>query len=252
MSKLTERLENQGIINLARQQFESEKRSKLPSVIVPLASAGKIYPKNHVLRDGIIEMRYMTAYDEDILTNSSYIKNGVVFDKLLESIILTPISINEIAEADRFGLIISARILAYGHEYHVTIEDPSTKNTIERVIDLRELKPKSFTLESNDDGEFEYIVNDGYTIYYRYPTKETESETVSEYLRNIITQVNEDRSQSSIDEFIRYQFMSIDAKKFRKFVAENSPGLDLTVTIEGEDGSTFKTGFPVGPQLFWF
>ena len=46
--------------------------------------------------------------------------------------------------------------------------------------------------------------------------------------------------------------MSIDAKKFRKFVAENSPGLDLTVTIEGEDGSTFKTGFPVGPQLFWF
>ena len=84
MSKVTDRLENQGIINLARQQFESEKRSKLPSVIVSLASAGKIYPKNHVLRDGIIEMRYMTAYDEDVLTNASYIREGVVFDKLLE------------------------------------------------------------------------------------------------------------------------------------------------------------------------
>ena len=252
MSKVTDRLENQNIINLARQQFESEKRSKLPSVIVPLASAGKIYPKNHVLRDGTIEMRYMTAYDEDILTNSSYIKNGVVFDKLLESIMMTPISVSEIAEVDRFGLIISARILAYGHEYNVIVTDPKTEKTIERVLDLRELKPKSFTLQSDDNGEFEYIVNDEYTIRYIYPTKETQSETVSEYLRNIITQVNEDRSQATIDEFIRYQFMSIDAKKFRKFVADNSPGLNLTVMIEGEDGSTFETGFPVGPQLFWF
>ena len=86
----------------------------------------------------------MTAYDEDILTNASYIQNGVVFDKLLESVILTPISVDEISIVDKLGLIINARILAYGSEYAVAITDPKTKNEITRIIDLRALKSKPF------------------------------------------------------------------------------------------------------------
>lgn len=253
MTKVTDRLDNQNIINIAKQQFESDKRKKLPSEIVDLASGGKIYPKDHVLRSGQIEMRYMTAYDEDILTNTSYIKNGIVFDKLLESIILTDVDIQEIAEADRFGLIIHARILAYGSEYPVTVTDPTTGNTISRTINLRSLTNKPFTLEPNDLGEFEYLLPDsGTVIHFRYPTKEVQSLKVSEYLQTIITQVNDSREASVIDNFIRYEFLSQDAKPFRKFVTENEPGLNLNVTIEGEDGSTFTSRFPVGPELFWF
>ncbi len=252
MSKVTDRIDNQNIINLARQQFETQKRSKLPSVIVPLASAGKIYPIHHALRCGTVEMRYMTAYDEDILTNSTYIKNGVVFDRLLESIIMSDVAVSDIAEADRFGLIINARILAYGPEYAVTVSDPKTKNMLNRVIDLRKLTFRPFTLQPDDSGEFEYEINSDTTIRFKYPNKDIESETVSEYLKNIITQVKDSRDPETINEFIRYEFFAADAKRFRKFVTENMPGLNLTVEFEGEDGSTFSAGFPIGPELFWF
>jgi hypothetical protein len=252
MTKVTDRLDNQNLINLARQQFEADKRKKLPSEIVNLASAGKIYPKDHVLRSGQVEMRYMTAYDEDILTNTSYIKNGVVFDKLLESIILTDVDVQEIAEADRFGLIIYARILAYGPDYAVIVTDPETGHTISRTINLRSLTHKPFDLEPTENGEFEYQVNSDTIIHFKYPTKEVQSLKVSEYLQTIITQVNDSREASVIDDFIRYGFLSQDAKPFRKFVTENEPGLNLNVTIEGETGSTFTSRFPVGPELFWF
>ena len=252
MNKLTDRVANQNIINLARQQYENQQKSKLPSIIVPLASDGKLYAADHTLRTGKVEMRYMTAYDEDILTNMSYIKNGVVFDKLLESIILTPIDINEIAAADKFGLIINARILAYGSDYPVTVTDPKTGNSIERTIDLNAIKIKPFSLEPNDLGEFEYKVLDDTTVYFKFPTLDQDSTTISGYLKTIITQVNDSRKADDIENFIKYEFLAKDAKQFRNFVIDNTPGLDLNIEFEGEDGSTFTAGFPIGSDLFWF
>jgi hypothetical protein len=252
MSKMTDRLVNQNIVNIAKQQYENQQKSKLPSVIVPLASGGKIYPKDHILRDGNVEMRYMTAYDEDILTNVSYIQNGVVFDKLLQSILLTPVDIKDIAVADKFGLIINARILAYGSEYPVTVSDPKTGASLDRVIDLNTIKLKPFELDGNDLGEFMYTVNDTHTIFFKFPTTDPEDTTISSYLNHIITQVNESRSKTDIESFIRYEFLSRDAKQFRNFVLEHIPGLDLNVEFEGEDGDTFTSGFPIDSKLFWF
>jgi hypothetical protein len=252
MSKMTDRLVNQNIVNIAKQQYENQQKSKLPSVIVPLASAGKLYPKDHILHDGKVEMRYMTAYDEDILTNVSYIQNGVVFDKLLQSILLTPVDVKDIAVADKFGLIINARILAYGSDYAVTVTNPKTGNQIERVIDLNTIKLKPFLLQPNDLGEFEYQINDTHTIYFCFPTNEPAESTISSYLAHIITQVNDSRNKSDIENFIKYEFLALDSKKFRSFVLENTPGLDLNVEFEGEDGETFSAGFPLDSKLFWF
>ena len=67
-----------------------------------------------------------------------------------------------------------------------------------------------------------------------------------------IREVNGDRKSTSIDDFIRYEFMSIDAKKFRKYMITNMPGVDMKFEFEGEDGSTFTAGFRVGTDLFWF
>lgn len=252
MSKMTDRIDNQNIINLARQQYENEKRSKLPTVIVPLDSAGKIYPISSPLRSGTVEMRYMTAYDEDILTNVSYINNGVVFDKLLESIIMTPNVFNDISIVDKLGLIIRARILAYGSEYSIIAIDPKTNKQIERTINLNTLKSKPITVESNEFGEFAYRVSDTHTIFFKYPSADPVDDTISGYLKNIITQVNDSRDANVIDNFIRYEFFAAESKQFRKYVADNTPGIDLTVELEGEDGDTFTTGFQLGSQLFWF
>jgi hypothetical protein len=91
MAQLTDRVSpNQNIIDIAKQQWETTKRNTIPTEIVQLPSAGKIYPKTSPLRSGQLEMRYMTAYDEDILTNASFLREGIVLDKLLTSLIVTP------------------------------------------------------------------------------------------------------------------------------------------------------------------
>jgi hypothetical protein len=252
MSKLTDRVDNQNIINLARQNFENKQRSKLPTVIVNLASQGKIYPETHPLSTGKLEMRYMTAYDEDVLTNASYIREGVVFDKLLETIIVTDINVADISPVDKDGLLIQARILAYGTEYPVTVADPKTKNILNRVVALDKLKNKPFDLVSDKNGEFEYQVNDATLIKFTWVKDDSDSDKISDTLKLAIREVNGDRKSTAIEEFIRYEFMSIDAKKFRKYMLDNMPGLDMTFEFESEDGSTFKASFRVGTDLFWF
>jgi len=252
MTQMTNRLNNQNIVELAKKQYETQQRSKLPTVIVPLPSKGKIYPEEHPLRSGQVEMRYMTAYDEDILTNASYIENGVVFDKLLESVIVTNVNIDDIKIADKDSLIINARILAYGSDYPVTIQDPITKNQIERNVNLNLLKHKPFKLDSDTNGEFSYRVNDDYELKFKYNSKSSSDLKISEFLKDIITEVNGERTADSIENFIRYEFLASDSKQFRRYVNDNAPGLDFSYEFEGEDGSTFDAVFPVGTDLFWF
>ena len=62
---------------------------KFPSEVIDLPSEGKLYPKDSPLSSGKIELKYMTAREEDILTSQNLIKKGVVIDKLLDSLILT-------------------------------------------------------------------------------------------------------------------------------------------------------------------
>lgn len=253
MSKLTTRLNDDSIISIAKQRYETQQRSKLPSIIVPLTSEGKIYPETHPLHAGKLEMRYMTAYDEDILTNASYIREGVLFDKLLESLIVTDINIDDIAALDRDGLIIYARIVSYGAEYPVTITDPDTKQVLERTVDLRKIQSKPFTLIPDINGEFSYETEPGTQLKFSYTYKTlSTSNKISELLSNVIQQVGNSRKQEDIDNFIRYEFLAGDSKKFRNYITDNAPGLDFRYEFEGENGGTFKAGFQVGSDLFWF
>lgn len=241
------------IVELAKQRYETKQQSKLPSIIVSLASAGKIYPESSPLRSGQIEMRYMTAYDEDILTNASYIKNGVVFDKLLDSIIVTPnINAKDIPSYDKNVLIMYARILSYGAEYPVRVKDPETGNMLERIIDLKQVGFKSFNLTSDENGEFNYDAN-GISLKFSYNnTIDLSNSSVTEILNTLIKQVGDSRTQSDIERFIRYEFLAKDSRNFRTYFIQNAPGLDLDYEFEGENGGTFTTGFQLGADLFWF
>jgi len=255
---MTDRLDNQHIINLARNQYEQQKRVTIPPVIVKLPSNGLIYPESSPLRSGEVQLRHMTAYDEDILTNSSYIKNQVVFDKLLESLIVTPgVSPDDIASSDRESLLISARILGYGSEYPVLVQDPTSSNSIERVVDLSKLSFKPFNLIPDENGEFEYIVDNGDILKFKYLTsRETSninSETsLSDITRMSITSVNTNRDTMFISDYVKYELVAANAKKFRNYILENMSGVNFEVELEGENGGTFKTTFQLGLDLFWF
>ena len=253
MAGMTDRVSDQTLIQLAKQQYESQKQKSIPSEIFTLVSNGMVYPKDHPLRSGKIEMRYMTAYDEDILTNPSYMREGVVLDKLLEALIVTPVDYSTIAKIDKNGLIIAARIVSYGKDYPVVVVDPKTGTNLNRVVDLTKLIPTTFELESDDNGEFDYKLDNGTLLKFRFlSTSDGENLKLSEFLEHAITQVNDSRKLEYIKDFIRYEFFAIDSKKFRTYVTNNIPDLDLNYEFEGEDGGAFNARFPINTDFFWF
>lgn len=258
-NKMTDRLNNTNIANLLRQQYEAKQKIKIPPVLIQLPSRGLIYPEHSPLRNGAVEMRHMTAYDEDILSNSTYITTGIVFEKLLESLIVTDgVNIEDIAIADREGLIIAARIHGYGNKYPVSVIDPSTGESINREVDLSKLNFKPFNLIPDENGEFDYTVsltNDN--LKFKFITgdiskKIDPSRAISILMENTITEVNGDRDKNFISEYIKYEMPASSARAFRQYMSSNMPGLDFNVEFEGEDGSTFTAGFQLGPDLFWF
>jgi len=92
---------------------------KFPTETVELPTKGLIYSKDNPLSSGKVEMKYMTAKEEDILTNQNYIKQGVVIDKLLKSLIIDKkINYDEMVTGDRNAVLISSRILGYGKAYN--------------------------------------------------------------------------------------------------------------------------------------
>ena len=251
MAKHTDRYSNDNLINLATQKYDKTKKSTLPTEIVNLSSGGKIYPKSNPLSSGKVEMRYMTAYDEDILTNASYIKEGVVLDKLLEALIVSDIDMSQIASVDKDGLIINARIVSYGKIYPVLVLDPNTNESVEKEVDLSKLTSVNFDLESDDNGEFDYQVNEETSLKFKYGVM-TNEESMSKTLLQVITQVNESRKKEDIEHFIKYNFLALDSKKFRTYITDKAPAMNYEYEFEGEDGGTFKARFQPGTDLFWF
>jgi hypothetical protein len=253
MTQFADQLDKQHLINLALEKYEKSQRAKLPSVVVNLTSQGKIYPETHPLRSGKIEIRHMTAYDEDILTNASYIRERILFDKLLESVVVTPISIKEISTIDRDGILLNIRTLAYGAEYPVLVKDPKTGTELQRVVNLSKLNINTLTLDTDENGETAYVINDNHTIKFSYQNINlSDDATITDLLISVIKQVNDTRSVEDIKNFIRYEFLAGDSKKFRNFIFEHIPSVDLSYEFEGDTGSTFRAGFPLGPDLFWF
>lgn len=253
---MTDRVTDSKLIELAKKNFEQKQQSKIPGQLVQLTSKGLVYPTSSPLRKGYVEMRHMTAYDEDILTNSSYIREGIVFEKLLASLIIDDIDIDDIAACDKDGLIINARILGYGANYDVIVTDPKSKQTYAAVVDLSKLQTKEFNLIPDDRGEFDYSFNDLTKIKFRHLTSRdfkniSETNSVSGFLECVIKEINGKREQHEIQNFIRYELRAADAKKFREHVSNNTPEIVKEWNFESETGGTFTAGFQFDSRLFW-
>ena len=108
--------------NQVTNQNQSDSKFKLPTETVELPSKGILYSEDNPLSSGKIEMKYMTAREEDILTNQNYIRQGVVIDKLLQSLIKSNINYNDLLIGDKNAIMIAARILAYGSSYEFTYD----------------------------------------------------------------------------------------------------------------------------------
>ena len=84
---------------------------KFPTEVIELPSKGLVYPESSPLSSGAIELKYMSAKEEDILTNANFIEKGLVIDKLLQSLIVTKIDYNELILGDKNAILFAARSL---------------------------------------------------------------------------------------------------------------------------------------------
>ena len=121
---------------------------KFPTEIVELPSKGLVYPEDHPLREGKVEIKYMTAKEEDILTNQNYIDKGTVLDKLLESLVITKVNLKDICVGDKNAILIACRILGYGKNYSFTYGDDSY------TVDLSTYENKNVPEETLSQGQF--------------------------------------------------------------------------------------------------
>ena len=131
---------------------------KLPTEIVSLPSKGLLYPKESPLSAGELEMSYMSAKHEDILTNSNFIRSGTVIDKLLQALIITKIDYDELLVGDKNAILIAARILGYGADYSFKYTD-ERGNEINTTVNLSELKEKEIDESLYKAGINEFTFN---------------------------------------------------------------------------------------------
>ena len=124
----------------------SENKFKFPTEVVELPSKGLPYPESSPLSSGKIEMKYMSAREEDILTNMNFIRQGVVIDKLLQSMIVSEIDYSELLIGDKNALLVASRILGYGKDYEFEITDDFGQK-IKTTVDLNDFNPNENKME---------------------------------------------------------------------------------------------------------
>jgi len=127
----------------------------LPTETVELPSKGLLYPKDSPLNSGVVEMKYMTAKEEDILTNQNYISQGIVIDKLLQSLLIDKnIKYDDILIGDKNAIMIAARILSYGSKYPVYYLGKEVEVDLTKI----ENKPVVEEFKNSDKNEFQFTL----------------------------------------------------------------------------------------------
>ena len=234
---------------------------KFPTEIIDLPSKGLVYPKESLLSEGKVEMKYMTARSEDILTNQSYIEKGIVLDKLLEDLIVTKINIKDLIVGDKNALLIAARVLGYGKEYKFTIKGE------EHTVDLSTLENKEFDTTPGTN-EFSFTLpHSGNEITYKILTGHDESlinqelkglkklnknasPELSTRLKYIITSVGGNREVKSIREFVDNYLLARDSRSLREHIKQNQPDVNLTMQVELNSGEE-DVEIPINLNFFW-
>ena len=236
---------------------------KFPTETVELPSKGLIYPSDSPLRSGKVEMKYMTAKEEDILTNQAFIQQGVVLDKLLKALTLDKFDIKTLFPGDKNALIVASRVLGYGKDYSFTIG----KNNYS--VDLSTLENKTFdeslitsngtfkfTLPSSENEiEFKFLTEfDEEKITqeiegFQKINKNSSSE-VTTRLKHQIISINGSSEKNDIREFVDTMLLASDSRALRIYIKEISPDVNLSTTVE-VNGKEEEIDIPINLNFFW-
>jgi hypothetical protein len=236
----------------------------LPTETVDLPSKGLLYPQDHPLASGKVEMKYMTAKEEDILTNQNYINQGVVIDKLLQSLLVTKFDYNDLFIGDKNAILIASRILGYGKDYKFSYE--GTEHTAD--LSLLENKPIEEKIFEKGKNEFDFTlphskINITFQLVNGHLDKKIEGEIkglkkldknsstdLSTRMKHVITSVNGDSDSKNIREFVDKYLLARDAKALRDHIRDMQPDIDLKIQIE-VNGSLETIDMPLNSNFFF-
>lgn len=245
----------------------------VPRDFVMIPSKGVIYPVDsplHGLEE--LEVRHLTAQDEDVLTSRSLLRSGKALDAVLDNVILNKsIKSNKLISGDKNAILTFLRITGYGPEYIVQIDCPSCNTEIKHEFDLSALNMRFLDVSPIAAGEnrFEYTLPSGNQIHFKFLNTEEENNineqlekakkmtnspfdsNVTTRLKHQIVSVNGDDNPAIINQFV--DNMSVrDSRAFRKYFEEIEPDVimkqDFNCVHCGHRG---EVDIPITVGFFW-
>ena len=240
---------------------------KFPTETIDLPSEGKLYPEGSPLRSGKVDIKYMTAKEEDILTSTNLIQRGIVLDKLMESLIVSPgVKPDDLLLGDINAVMIASRILAYGKDYPIDVTCGSCGHRFSYDVDLTSLN-MIVPAEEPVGGEYTAKLPTGITVTFKLLLRADEkkireeidalrkiSEVESEStirLRYMITSVNGNRDPKAIRELSEAMIIR-DVRALRERIRQVSPDVDFDLAVPCTScDHQIKVRMPVGANFFW-
>lgn len=245
---------------------ETASKFKFPSEVVKLPSNGLLYGKESPLSKGEIEMKYMTAREEDILTNQNFIRQGIVLDKLLQSLILTKINYDDLLLGDKNAIMIAARILGYGKDYEFTY------NGEEQVVDLSLLESQELdesALVTPNKNEFKFTLpKSGNEITFKLLTSGDEKDIENELigikkinknlspelttrLKYMVLSVNGEYDKKLIRDFVDNYLLAPDSRALRDYIKKVQPDVITKFKYVNDEGVEEDIEIPITVNFFW-
>ena len=239
---------------------------KFPTEMVDLPSKGHFYVDGHPLSKGKVEIKYMTAKEEDILTSQNLIQQGTVIDVLLQSLnVDKSIKIDDMLIGDKNAIMVAARILGYGKDYQFTYDGE------EQTADLSQLDSKKmdFSKFTKSVNEFSFdLPNSKRIITFKLLNSKDEKSIASEIkarkkiskensselttrLKHMILSVDGKSEKSYINNFVDNEFLSVDSLAFRQYLTSITPDVDMTTTVIDSNGKEAEVTIPVTVRFFW-
>lgn len=253
---------------------ESNTQPKYPTEVVDLPSKGHFYNQDSELSSGKVELKMMTAKEEDILTNENLIKKGEVLNKMLQSLIINKnINTDELLVGDKNSLFVFARRLAYGDNYGpLKVTCKHCREETEVNIDLSEMKEKEIDFSSHNKGVnlFKFVLPySKRVVEYALPVSRDEKNIDAELksinkinknnsaemttrLKFLIKSVDGNSDIAYIRKFVDSELLSRDSIALRAEIKKNTPDLDMAFDFTCEHcNANERMDVPMTAQFFW-
>jgi hypothetical protein len=249
-----------------------------PTEFVDLPSQGKYYPNGHPLHnEEVVEMRFMTAKEEDMLTSPALLKKGIAIDRMLQNLIVNPaIKVKDLLIGDKSAMILSARISAYGADYVGTVTCPACGAKVKHYFDLSkhsmyhpsEDDLAQYNVEATDEQTFKVTLprtkvvlelrlltstDEAYIIQTQAKKKKhglPESNT-TDILKRMVISANGEKDKSQLSQFIE-SMPAFDARYLRSAIKVLAPTVDNKQEFACNNcGLEQDMEVPFGIEFFW-